>query len=165
MIADAAGDVVPVVSPGTKCAMIGQALVTYDKADGDFTITAQTVDMENYPIDETLEAALRPYEEAAWDEYMLQPIGKATGNFTAANLGTAPSAFVDLVNKVQIWGAHDRTGENNPRSTRPDDTPRSVSITAPLTSGNAENLISEATLSWVTCSSCTAMRTGSTRSP
>ena len=29
--------------------MIGQALVTYDKADGDFTLTAQTVAMENYP--------------------------------------------------------------------------------------------------------------------
>ena len=122
--------------------MIGQALVTYDKADGDFTITAQTVDMENYPIDETLEAALRPYEEAAWDEYMLQPIGTATGDFPAAGLGTAPSAFMDLINRVQIWGAYDNTGENTPDDPT-DDTPAQLSISAPLTSGDAENLISE----------------------
>ncbi len=61
---------------------------------------------------------------------MLQPIGKATGNFTAANLGTAPSAFVDLVNKVQIWGAHDRTGENTPDD-KTDDTPL-LSCPSPL---------------------------------
>ena len=53
-----------------------------------------------YEVDPDLEAALKPYETATWQDYMLQPIGKATGNFTAANLGTAPSAFVDLVNKI-----------------------------------------------------------------
>lgn len=141
-IADAAGDAVPVVSPGTKCAMIGQALVTYDKADGDFTIEAETVDMEGYAVDEALEAALKPYEEAAWDEYMLQPIGTATGDFPAAGLGTAPSAFMDLINRVQIWGAYDNTGENTPDDPT-DDTPAQLSISAPLTSGDAENLIPE----------------------
>ena len=41
-------------------------------------------------------------------------IGTALGNYPAANLGTAPSAFMDLVNTVQAWGAYDRTGENTP---------------------------------------------------
>ena len=95
-----------------------------------------------YEADPDLEAALKPYETATWQDYMLQPIGKATGNFSAANLGAAPSAFVDLVNKVQIWGAYDRTGENTPDNEE-DDTPAQLSITAPLTSGNAENLIPE----------------------
>ena len=71
---------------------------------------------------------------------MLKPIGKASGDFTASGLGTAPSAFVDLVNQVQIWGAYDRTGENTPND-KSDDTPAQLSITAPLTSGNAANLI------------------------
>ena len=78
-ITDAAGDTVPVVSPNTKCSVLGQALVTYDKGDDTFTITAENVDMKDYPVDAELEEALRPYEEAAWNEYMLQPIGEATG--------------------------------------------------------------------------------------
>ena len=56
-------------------------------------------------VDPDLEAALKPYETATWQDYMLQPIGKATGNFTAANLGTAPSAFVDHSEQGSIWGA------------------------------------------------------------
>lgn len=139
-ITDAAGDVVPVISSDTKCGVIGQALVTYDKGEGAFTIDAQTVNMEEYPVDATLEAALKPYEEAAWNEYMLQPIGEAAGDFPASGLGTAPSAFMDLINQVQIWGAYDNTGENTPDNPD-DDTPAQLSISAPLTSGDAENLI------------------------
>ena len=43
---------------------------------------------------------------------------------------------------MQIWGAYDRTGENTPDNPD-DDTPAQLSITAPLTSGSAENLIPE----------------------
>lgn len=93
-----------------------------------------------YEPDADITAALQPYETATWNDYMLKPIGKASGDFTASGLGTAPSAFVDLVNQVQIWGAYDRTGENTPND-KSDDTPAQLSITAPLTSGNAANLI------------------------
>lgn len=93
-----------------------------------------------YEPEPELTAALQPYEDATWNEYMLQSLGTASDNFTASGLGTAPSAFVDLVNKVQIWGAYDRTGENTPDD-KTDDKPAQLSITAPLTSGNAENLI------------------------
>lgn len=44
------------------------------------------------------------------------------------------------MNKVQIWGTYDRTGKNTPDD-KTDDKPAQLSITAPLTSGNAENLI------------------------
>lgn len=141
-ITNAAGAVVPVVSPSTKCNVIGQAKVTVDKATGAKTVEAECVNMRDYPVDPELEALLAPYEQAAWNDYMLQPIGKATGDFTAADLGIAPSAFVDLVNRVQIWGAYDSTGFNTPDDPT-DDTPAQLSITAPLTSGDAANLISE----------------------
>ncbi len=151
MIANTDGQEIPVLSPSTKAAVVSQAVVTYDKLTGEYAIDAGNVAMTTreggqqkplYEVDPDLEAALKPYETATWQDYMLQPIGKATGDFSAANLGTAPSAFVDLVNKVQIWGAYDRTGENTPDD-ESDDTPAQLSITAPLTSGNAENLIPE----------------------
>lgn len=139
-ITDAAGHVVPVLSPSTKAAVIAQAVVNYNKATGEFTIAAENVPLEDYAIDENLAAMLQPYEDAAWNDYMLQPIGAASGDFPAADLGFAPSAFVDLVNKVQIWGAYDNTGENTPDDPS-DDTPAQLSISAPLTSGDAANLI------------------------
>ena len=107
-IANSDGNEIPVFSLSTKAAVVGQAIVTYDKIAGTYTVDAKNVPMtardENrktqplYEADPDLEAALKPYETATWQDYMLQPIGKATGNFSAANLGAAPSAFVDLVN-------------------------------------------------------------------
>ena len=139
-VTNAEGAIVPIISPSTKCNAIGQARVTVNKANGEKTVAAEVVSMREYPIDAELEALLTPYEQTAWNDYMLQPIGKATGDFTASDLGTAPSAFVDLVNRVQIWGAYDNTGLNTPDDPS-DDTPAQLSITAPLTSGDAENLI------------------------
>ena len=43
---------------------------------------------------------------------------------------------------MQIWGAYDNTGENTPDDPT-DDTPAQLSISAPLTSGDKENLIPE----------------------
>lgn len=139
-VANAAGKTVPIISPSTKCGVIGQALVSYNKATGEAAIQAECVNMQNYPVDPAAESLLAPYESAAWNEYMLQSIGVATGDFTAANLGTAPSAFMDLINRVQIWGAYDNTGLNTPDDPT-DDTPAMLSISAPLTSGDAANLI------------------------
>ena len=150
MIANSNEVEVPVLSLSTKCAAVGRAVVTYDRVSGQYELNAELVPMSyrdenrvwhaNYEVDADLEAALKPYEEATWNDYMLKSIGKATGNFSAANLGGAPSAFVELVNQVQIWGAYDRTGLNTPDD-ETDDTPAQLSITAPLTSGSAENLI------------------------
>ena len=147
MIENTAGKEIPVISPSTKAAAVGRALFTYNKTTNEYTVEAQSVPMtENraalYEPDAELVAALQPYEDATWNDYMLQPIGKASDNFTASGLGTAPSAFVDLVNQVQIWGAYDRGGVNTPDD-KSDDTPAQLSITAPLTSGSAENLIPE----------------------
>ena len=147
MIENTAGKEIPVISPSTKAAAVGRALFTYNKTTKEYTVEAQSVPMTAnrtalYEPDAELVAALQPYEDATWNDYMLQPIGKASDNFTASGLGTAPSAFVDLVNQVQIWGAYDRGGVNTPDDTS-DDTPAQLSITAPLTSGSAENLIPE----------------------
>lgn len=141
-ITDAAGDVVPVLSPSTKAAVIAQAVINYDKSTGEHSITAENVPMEDYALDEDLVSVLQPYEDATWNDYMLQPIGTASGDFPADGLGTAPSAFMDLINQVQIWGAYDNTGENTPDNPD-DDTPAMLSISAPLTSGDAANLIPE----------------------
>lgn len=141
-VTNAAGKNVPIISPSTKCGVIGQALVTYNKATGEKNIQAECVSMKNYPVDAQLESVLRPYEQTAWNEYMMQPIGTATGAFTASDLGTAPSAFMDLINQVQIWGAYDNTGLNTPDDPT-DDTPAMLSISAPLTSGDAANLIDQ----------------------
>ncbi len=139
-IENANGEIVKVVSPGTKCAVIGRALVTYDKATGEVSVDAETVDMKDYPVDEELTTALQSYENDTWSSYLNVTIGQASDNFSAANLGTAPSAFLDLINQVQLWGAYDNTGLNTPDDPS-DDTPAQLSISAPLISGNAENLI------------------------
>lgn len=148
-IANTDGKEIPVISPSTKAAVVGRALFTYNKATKEYTVEASNEPMTKregrvtealYEPDADITAALQPYETATWNDYMLKPIGKASGDFTASGLGTAPSAFVDLVNQVQIWGAYDRTGENTPND-KSDDTPAQLSITAPLTSGNAANLI------------------------
>ena len=123
MIANTDGKEIPVISPSTKAAVVGRALFTYNKSTGEYTVEASNAPMTKregrvtealYEPDADITAALQPYETATWNDYMLKPIGKASGDFTASGLGTAPSAFVDLVNQVQIWGAYDRTGENTP---------------------------------------------------
>jgi 2',3'-cyclic-nucleotide 2'-phosphodiesterase/3'-nucleotidase/5'-nucleotidase len=145
------GNTVNIIQPGTKAALVGQAVVTYDKTAGKITkVDAKNVAMDtrnadksytaNYAVDSNLEAVLKPYETATWKDYMLTPIGTASGNYSAANLGTAPSAFMDLINTVQLWGAYDNTGKNTP-SNKADDTMAQLSISAPLIVGTAANVI------------------------
>jgi 2',3'-cyclic-nucleotide 2'-phosphodiesterase/3'-nucleotidase/5'-nucleotidase len=140
-----AGKTVTVVQPGGKANGVGKAVVNYNKSTDTYTIDAKAVAMvENkkpvYEVNTALETVLKPYETAAWNDYMLQSIGKATGDFSAANLGTAPSAFMDLINTVQLWGTYDNTGLNTPNN-KADDKMAQLSISAPLTSGDAANLI------------------------
>ena len=141
-IADKTGKIIPVISPSTKCSKIGQALITYNKADGSFTIDAKNVSMRNYALDEELVNILKPYEEATWNDYMLQPIGTASGDFSAKGLGDAPSAFMDLINQVQLYYAYDYNGLNTPDDPS-DDQMAQLSISAPLTSGSAANIINK----------------------
>ena len=139
-VTNKAGEEISILSPYTKARRIAQVQVEVE--GGEITVTPEIKNMENYPIDQELADLLKPYEIDTWENYMLQPIGKALGDYPAANLGTAPSAFMDLINTVQTWGAYDRTGENTPDKTE-DDTPAMLSISAPLTSGDKENLIAE----------------------
>ena len=134
------GKEVPILSPSTKCNKISEAVFTYNKADGSYTLTAENIAMREYAIDAELEAVLKPYEEKAWSEYMLQAIGTASGDFPATGLCTAPSAFMDLVNQVQMAYAYDYNGQNTPDDPS-DDTAPQLSISAPLTSGAAANII------------------------
>lgn len=121
------GKSIPIVQPNTKAKAIGQIIVTYDKATKTATLHADDVSMTQrvsgktvpcYDIDPELGQILKPYEEATWKDYMLQVIGQSNGDYSAAGLGTAPSAFMDLVNRVQILGAYDRTGKNTPNNPR-----------------------------------------------
>lgn len=139
-ITDKSGKVIPVISPHTKCSKIGQALISYNKADSTYTIDARNVDMRSYAIDSELETLLKPYEDATWNDYMLQPIGKASGDFSAKDMCIAPSAFMDLINRVQLAYAYDYNGENTPDDPS-DDQMAQLSISAPLTSGGAANII------------------------
>lgn len=139
-IENAKGDKIPVLQPYTKARSIAQVTVSYDKTTNTATIEPELKDMENYPLDEELVSILQPYEKATWEEYMLEKIGTASDDFSAADLGTAPSAFMDLINTVQLWGAYDRTGENTPDD-KTDDTMAQLSISAPLTSGDNANII------------------------
>lgn len=136
------GKDVKVLQPYTKARRISQVEVSFNKTTKEATITAKNVNTEKYKLDEELAAILAPYEKATWEEYMLTKIGEAAGDYPAAKLGTAPSAFMDLINKVQIWGAYDNTGKNTPDNPN-DDTPAMLSISAPLTSGSKENLIAK----------------------
>lgn len=136
------GEEVPVLQPFTKAKAIAQVEVSYNKTTGKATLNAQVLDLsgKNAPaIDTELDNILKPYETEVWEEYMNVVIGKANGDFPAANLGTAPSAFMDLINQVQLWGTYDKTGFT---ATTEDDKPAQLSISAPLTSGNNANLIS-----------------------
>ena len=142
MIADASGEIIPVVSPSTKLSKIGKAIITYNKTTDTCTVAAENVSMRNYAIDAELEGILKPYEEAAWNDYMLQPIGTASADFPAAGLGDAPSAFMDLINRVQLAYAYDYNGQNTPNDPT-DDQMAQLSISAPLTSGSAANIIPE----------------------
>ncbi len=137
---NAKGEDVHVLQPFTKARSIAQVKVSYDIKTGKATVTPAIVDMENYKLDEELVQVLQPYEDATWNEYMLQKIGEASADFTAQELGTKPSAFMDLVNTVQLWGAYDNTGENTPDD-QTDDKPAQLSISAPLTSGDNANII------------------------
>lgn len=132
---------IPILQPYTKARAVSQVKVTYNKTDKTYELKAENVNMENYKIDEDLASVLKPYEDATWNDYMLDVIGQSKGDYPASNLGTAPSAFMDLINTVQLWGAYDRTGENTPDD-ETDDTMAQLSISAPLTSGDKANLIS-----------------------
>ena len=146
------GKSIPIVQPNTKAKAIGQVIVTYDKAEKKVVdLTAKDVSMTkkvsgktvaSYDIDQELDQILKPYEETTWKDYMLQVIGRANGDYPAAVLGSAPSAFMDLINRVQILGAYDRTGKNTPDNPN-DDKPAQLSISAPLTAGSKKNLIAE----------------------
>ena len=142
VVENADGKEISILSPYTKARRIAQVKVEWTGAEQDRTVSPVLVNMEGYPIDEELAELLQPYETETWENYMLQPIGKALGDYPAANLGTAPSAFMDLINTVQTWGAYDNNGENTPDKTE-DDTPAMLSISAPLTSGDKANLIAE----------------------
>ena len=140
-VANKDGKTVPILQPYTKARAISQVKVTYNKTDKTYELKAENVNMENYKIDEDLASVLKPYEDATWNDYMLDVIGQSKGDYPASNLGTAPSAFMDLINTVQLWGAYDRTRENTPDD-KTDDTMAQLSISAPLTSGDKANLIS-----------------------
>ena len=139
-IRNAKGEDVHVLQPYTKARAIAQVKVSYDFATGKPTVTPELVKTENYKLDEELVKILQPYEDATWNEYMLQKIGEASDDFTAQELGTKPSAFMDLINTVQLWGAYDNTGKNTPDDPT-DDKPAQLSISAPLTSGDNANII------------------------
>ena len=141
-VTDASGKVIPILSPSTKCNRISEAVFTYNKADGTYALDAKNINMRNYAVDEELEGILKPYEEAAWNDYMLQPIGTASGDFSAQGLGDAPSAFMDLINRVQLAYGYDYNGQNTPDDPS-DDQMAQLSISAPLTSGNAANIINK----------------------
>ncbi len=137
-IANKDGENVPVLQPYTKARAIAQVLVT--KAGDGFTLVPSVINMENYELDTALVGVLQPYETKVWADYMGIKIGTASENFSAANLGTAPSAFMDLINAVQLWGAYDNGGKNTPDD-KADDAPAQLSISAPLTSGDNANII------------------------
>lgn len=135
------GKEIPILQPYTKARAVSQVVVTYNKADKTYELKAENVNTEGKDLDTDLVNILKPYEDDTWNNYMLNVIGKSKGDYPAANLGTAPSAFVDLINTVQLWGAYDRTGKNTPDD-KTDDTMAQLSITAPLTAGDNANLIS-----------------------
>ena len=139
-VANKDGKTVPILQPYTKARAVAQVAVSYNKTTGEATLTPEVKNMENYALDEKLVEILKPYEETVWNEYMSIKIGEATDDYPAANLGTAPSAFMDLINTVQIWGAYDNTGLNTPDD-KDDDKPAQLSISAPLTSGDNANII------------------------
>ena len=139
-VANKDGKTVPILQPYTKARAVAQVAVSYNKTTGEATLTPEVKNMENYTLDEKLVELLKPYEETVWNEYMSIKIGEATDDYPAANLGTAPSAFMDLINTVQLWGAYDNTGLNTPDD-KTDDKPAQLSISAPLTSGDNANII------------------------
>lgn len=142
MIKNAAGVDVPVVAELTKARVLGDVTISYDKKTGAKTYDVKRVDMEAYPVNMPVAEALASYETNAWSKYMNETIGTASGDFSALNLGVAPSAFMDLVNKIQIQGAYDNNGLNTPGKTS-DDMPAMLSISAPLTSGDATEIIKQ----------------------
>ena len=127
------GKEIPVVSPGTKANGLAYVdlVVNPDAAEGERVTVAskEIISMRGVEEDAELKAALQPYEDRTW-EYLEQPLGTATGDFSSKDLALAPSAFMDLVNKVQI----EATGAQ-------------LSICAPLTSGGGENLIPKGDIS------------------
>ena len=140
VLQNSAGEDVPVMGPSTKAVAVADALLNYNRATGKLTINASIANVSKLTANADFISTMQSYETATWNDYMLQPIGTASADFTASNLGTAPSAFMDLINKVQLWGAYDRTGLNTPDNAN-DDTIAQLSISAPLTSGTNANLI------------------------
>ena len=89
-VANKDGKTVPILQPYTKARAVSQVKVTYNKTNKTYELKAENVNMENYKIDEDLASVLKPYEDATWNDYMLDVIGQSKGDYPASNLGTAP---------------------------------------------------------------------------
>lgn len=96
------GEKVTVLHTGSAARYLGIGTLVYDKTTGELTVSAQNKDCRNYTVDTELEAALAPYEETVWDEYLNEVIGVASEDFAAPGGMTEPNAFLDLVNRVQL---------------------------------------------------------------
>ncbi len=74
-------------------------------------------DQEGLAESQTVAKALAPYNEML-QEYLDQPLGVATGDFSNENISLEPTAIMDLLNKAQLSAV-----------------PAQLSICAPLTTG------------------------------
>ncbi len=122
-ILDAEGRVVPVLGGGGGEG-VGVMKLSYDPATGIVTpVTEENgfrflKDQEGIVEDAEVAAAIKPYNDML-QEYLDQPLGVASGDFTNENISLQPTALMDLLNRAQLSAV-----------------PAQLSICAPLTSSD-----------------------------
>ncbi|MCL2695070.1 MAG: putative Ig domain-containing protein [Clostridiales bacterium] len=82
---------------------LAYAVFTYDVSAKTVSITANALTTSASTAAESkVTAALQPYEDILWSNYLLTKLGTASGNFTMPTGLRSPSSFMDFVNKVQM---------------------------------------------------------------
>ena len=101
-LTNAEGKEVTVHHCGTKCRYLGVIDLTYDKATGELTVAAENVDAKEVEPDADFLAVMADYETTTWNDYLLDTIGTASGDFMSPGNMLEANAFLDLVNEVQL---------------------------------------------------------------
>lgn len=104
-IADKNGDSVLILDAGSRAEKIARANIEYDettvKPDRKFKITGSIVDVKNYKPDDRFLSKFS-YQESEIRRFVQEVIGESLLSFSSRDAFFGPSAFVDLIHKIQL---------------------------------------------------------------
>ncbi|URZ04882.1 bifunctional metallophosphatase/5'-nucleotidase [Clostridium felsineum] len=95
------GKIVPIVEPNKWGSYVSQVDITLDANGNAASINTKNVQMDDsISEDPNIVNLAQPYQAATLN-YISTKLGTSTGEFTGSNQTTAPTAIMELINKVQ----------------------------------------------------------------